>query len=180
MPRRNLVATAVAAVAAVAVAAPALAEETTYEQHEFESSPRKSEGTPERITLEVPTGWERQDLSRTTVGFDNVTVRPQSIIAYLHPVADTVRETRAEVKMFREMSDRYYREYFFQVNDEDKKIRVRWVYAYRDAQTDDTWSYTSVYLLRDDRLVVDGRLVDKDELKEIRKHVVTSYTFQEE
>jgi hypothetical protein len=37
-----------------------------------------------------------------------------------------------------------------------------------------------VYLLRDDRLVVDGRLVDKDELKEIRKHVVTSYTFQEE
>jgi hypothetical protein len=81
--------------------------------------------------------------------------------------------------MFREMSPRYYREYFFEVNDEDKKIRVR-VYAYRDAQTDDTWSYTSVLLLRDDRLVIDGRLVDREKLKEVRKHVVTSYAFQQE
>ena len=182
MPRRTLVTTAVlAALGATAVPAPAPAEEVTYEQHEFESSPRKSEGpAPERVTLEVPTGWDRQELNRVTVGFFNTTARPQTIEANLHPVADTVRETRDEVKMFREMSARYYREYFFEVNGDDKKIRVRWVYAYRDAQTDDTWSYTSVFLLRDDRLVIDGRLVDKEELKEIRKHVVTSYAFVED
>ena len=53
------------------------------------------------------------------------------------------------------------------------------MFAYRDAQTDDTWSYTSVFLLGNERLVVDGRKTDKEKLQEVRRHAVNSFEFQE-
>ena len=165
---------AIATVAALATTAtPALADEITYEEHTFTSNPR--EGEPEEISLEVPADWDRQRLNRVTVGFFGTSVMPQTIVADLDPLSDTVREMRAEAKTLRDLGKRYYREFDFGVNDEDDKVRVRWVFAYRDAQTDDTWSYTSIFLMGDDRLEIDGRLKQKEQMQEIRRHVVASY-----
>jgi hypothetical protein len=153
--------------------APALAEEVAYTSHDVRSRPRT--GTPEHVTLDVPATWERDRLNRYSVGFFDYTEHPSSIVVDLDPLSDTVREVRAEVRTLRALGRRYYREHDFRVNGPDKKIRARWVFAYRDAQTEDTWSYTSVFLIDGDRLTVDGRRAERDELKEIRLHVVRSY-----
>lgn len=180
MPGRTLIATAALAALAVSVVpspASAADEEITYEQHDVRSNPR--EGEAEHVTLDVPSEWERDRLNRVSVGFFDYTVAPQSIVVDLDPLVDTVQEMRAEAKTLRDRGSRYYKEYDFRVNDKDDKVRVRWVFAYRDAQTDDTWSYTSVFLMSGERLVIDGRRVDKDQLKEIRRHVVGSFQIQE-
>ena len=174
MPSRTVIATAaLAALAAAAAPAPALAEEPTYDQQDVRSRPK--DGTPEHVTLDVPADWERDRLNRVSVGFFHITENPQTIVVDLDPLVDTVREARAEARTLRDLGHRYYREHDFRVNEEDDLVRVRWVFAYRDAQTDDTWSYTSVFLMQDDRLVIDGRLTEKEELQEIRRHVVASY-----
>ena len=165
---------AIATLAALAATtAPALGDEITYEQHDVRSKPR--DGDPEHVTLEVPDDWRRDRLNRVSVGFFNDTAPPRWITVDLDPLNDTAGEMRAEAKTLRDLGDRYYREFDFRVNDTDDKVRVRWVFAYRDAPTDDTWSYTSVFLMGDDRLLIDGRLKVKEELQEVRRHVVASY-----
>ena len=178
MPRRTVIAAAALAALATATPWPATAEdEVTYEQHDVRSKPKS--GSPEHVTLDVPSEWDRDRLNRVSVGFFDYTVPPRSIVVDLDPLVDTVKEARSEVRSFRDLGRRYYREHDFRVNDDDQKIRARWVYAYRDAQTDDTWSYTSVFLMGRERLVIDGRRVDKEGLKEIRRHVVASFEVQE-
>jgi len=177
MPRRTLIAAALLPAFLPLVPLPATAdEEVTYVQQDVRSNPRK--GSPERVTLRVPSDWDRNRLNRVSVGFFNYTVRPQSIVVDLDPLHDTVKETRAEVRSFRDLGLRYYREYDFRVNGKDEKVRVRWVYAYRDAQTDDTWSYTSVFLMSGERVVVDGRRRDRQELRSVRHHAVRSFEEQ--
>src|SRR5687768_13738503 len=130
MPTRTTLATAaLAALTLVATSAPVSAEETSYEQHDVRSRPRT--GDPDHVTLEVPADWDRQRLNRVTVGFFNTTVRPQTIVVDLDPASDTVEEMRAEARTLRDLGERYYREYDFRVDDEDAKVRVRWVFAYR-------------------------------------------------
>ena len=174
MPGRTLIAAAaLAAVVSPVAPAQALDQETTYEQQDVRSRPKG--GTPEHVTLDVPTGWDRDRLNRGSVGFFHITAHPQSIVVDLDPLSDKVSEMREERRTLRDLGPKYYREYDWRVNDPNRKIRVRWVYAYRDAQTDDTWSYTSVFDIDHDRLEIDGRRTQKDELKEIRRHVVASY-----
>ena len=179
MPRRTLIATAaLAAVATTVAPLPASAEEElTYEQHEFRSNPKK--GPEEQVTLEVPADWDRDRLNRVAVGFFDYSVHTRNIIVDLSPLSDTPEEMRTRVREMRDLPDRYYREYDFRVNDDDAEISVRWVFAYRDAPTDDTWSYTSVFLMDDEELVIDGRYKQKEELQEIRRHVVASFEIQE-
>ncbi len=181
MPRRTVLTTAAAAALAVlattASAAPAPADELTYEQHDVRSNPKK--GPSDHVTLDAPADWDRQRLSRVAVGFFNHTARPQTIVVDLDPLNDTVKEIRDEAQTLRDRGDRYYREYDFRVNDADDKVRVRWVFAYRDAQTGDKWSYTSVFLIGHERLEIDGRHVDKDQLKQLRTQVATSFEIQD-
>ena len=186
MPRRAVVATAtLSALASAVTAAPVLADETsgdvvTYVQQDVRSHPKK--GEEEHVTLDVPADWTRDRLNRVSVGFFDYQVHTRWVTVDLDPHNDTVEEMRAEVRSLRDLGDRYYKEHDFRVNEADEEIedeiRVRWVFAYRDAPTDDTWSYTSVFLMQDDLLVIDGRRRQKDELKDIRKHVVTTYASQ--
>lgn len=177
MPTRTpITAAAIAALAVTATPGPSPAEEVTYEQHDVRSRPK--DGTAEHVTLEIPSHWERDRLNRVSVGFFDYTEHPQVITVDLDPLSDTVREMRGEARTLRDLGRRYYREFDFRVDDQEDEVRVRWVFAYRDAQTDDTWSYTSVFLMQDDRLVIDGRLTEKEGLQEVRRHVVASYASQ--
>jgi hypothetical protein len=176
MTRSTVLAT-VALAALAAVPGPAVAEEVVFENHVVRSRP--AEGAAEKISLDVPAGWDRDRLNRYSVGFFDYTDPVRTIVVDLDPLADTARETRAERRTLRDLGRRFYREFAFQVNDPGEEIRVRWIFAYRDAQTDDTWSYTSVFLMKGERLVIDGRLVEKQELRAIRRHVVRSVELPE-
>lgn len=175
MPRSTVIATVALAALATTVA-PALAEEASYEQHDVRSNPKKDPS--EHVTLKVPADWDRQRLNRVSVGFFNQTARPQTIVVDLDPLNGTAKELRAEAKALRDLGPRYYREHDFRVNDEDDEITARWVFSYRDAQTGDDWSYTSVFLFDDERLEIDGRRVDREELKQVRTRVVGSFQIQ--
>lgn len=129
MPRRTVVAATLAALAPPALPAAASAAEVSYEQQDVRSRPK--EGTPEHVSLDVPTGWDRQRLNRVSVGFFHVTAHPQSIVVDLDPLSDKVSAVREERRALRDLGSRYYREYDWRVNDPDKKIRIRWVFAYR-------------------------------------------------
>jgi hypothetical protein len=175
MPRCTVI-SSVALAALATTMTPSLAAEVSYEQHDVRSNPK--EGPSEHVTIDVPDSWERDRLNRVSVGFFDYTTATRSIVVDLDPVNDTPKEMRAEVQTLRDLGPRYYREHDFRVNGEGDGIRVRWVFAYRDAQTDDHWSYTSVFLIDDERLVLDGARSDKDELKELRTHVVSSFEIQ--
>ena len=178
MTRQTAIATAAfAAIAAAVVPSPALAAEVSYETHDVRSDPKK--GAEEHVTLDVPDDWERDRLNRVSVGFFDYTTATRSLVVDLDPLNDTPREIRAEAQTLRDRGSRYYREHDFRVNDKGEKIRVRWVYSYRDAQTDDEWSYTSVVLIDDERLVLDGARTDREQLEQIRKRVVGSFEIQE-
>jgi hypothetical protein len=133
-----------------------------------------SSGTGERLTLDVPADWERSRLNRHSVGFFDYTAPGRWVVVDLQPLVDTVREARAERRGMRALGPRYYREHEFRVSGPGAAVRVRWVYSYRDAQTEDTWSWTSVYLVGDNRLVVDGRRSQRAGLEPISRHVVGS------
>jgi hypothetical protein len=175
MSRITIIATAVAALAATTAPASAMAEDVTYATQVVRSNP--TDGSQEVVTLDVPADWVRDRLNPYSVGFFDDVAPVRSIVIDLNPRANTVRETKAEARTLRALGRNYYRELDFRVLDPGKKIRVRWVFAYRDAQTDDTWSYTSVLLMHGERLVIDGRYSQREELSQIRRHVVTSVQF---
>ncbi len=178
MQRKTMIAAAaLTAIAATAAPSPVLGDEITYEQHDVRSDPRK--GSPEHVSLDVPEDWDRQELNRVSVGFFDSTESSRSLVVDLRPLVNTVRELRAQVKMLRDSGPEHYREYDFRVNDGEGKIRARWVYSYSDAQTGGDWSYASVFLIDGDRLFLEGKQTDIEELREIRRHVVTSYEVHE-
>jgi hypothetical protein len=168
-------AAAVLSGATIAPASHAGAEELVFENRKVKSDP--PEGSPEVATLDVPADWVRNRLNWHSVGFFDLTAPGKSIVLDLEPLEDTVREVRAERRLLRGLGPSDYREYAFRVADPGSKVRVRWVYAHRDSQTEDTWSYTSVFLMRGNRLVIDGRRSEREELKPIRRHVVRSVEF---
>lgn len=173
---RPTIITTVALAALATTVAPALAGEMSYEQHDVRSNPK--EGPGEHVTLDVPDTWDRDRLNRFTVSFSDSEAH-RGLVVDLDPHYDTARKMRAEAQVMRDLGPAYYREHDFRVNDEDEKVRVRWVFAYRDAQTEDRWWYTSVLLIDDERVFLDGELSDKEELKQIRKRVVGSFQIQE-
>jgi hypothetical protein len=176
MSRTTIVTAAVlAALAATAAPTPATADDISYQNHVVESTP--PDGAGESISLDVPADWERDTLNWHTAGFFDYIEQPRSIVVDLEPLVNTVREARAEARVLRELGRRYYREFAFKVNEPGSRVRARWVFAYRDAPTDDTWSYTGVFLMKGNRLVIDGRLAHKEELQQIRRHVVRSVEF---
>lgn len=166
---------ATTALVASAVLAPtASAQEPEYEHQVVRH------GSHETVTLDAPAGWDRQQLNRHSVGFYDYTAPGKSIVVDLAPLVDTVAEMKAERRTLKDLGRRYYREVRFRVSDPGSKVRVRWVFSYRDAQTDDTWSFTSVYLMHGDRLVVDGRRAQREAIIPIRDHVVRSVRFEQD
>jgi hypothetical protein len=171
--RKTLIAAALAlAGVSTAVPANASAEDLVYENRSVESDP--PDGAAEHLTLDVPADWDEDRLNWHSVGFFDLTAPGKSIIVDLEPRANTAREVRAERRQLRALGPSDYREYAFRVNEPGSRVRVRWVYANRDSQTDDTWSYTSVFLMRGNRLVIDGRRSERAQLKSIRRHVAPS------
>jgi hypothetical protein len=177
MPCRTTIAAAAAAALATVVAtapAPAspVAEDVVYESHLVRSD--DPDGPDEQLRLDVPVGWERNQLNRHSVGFFDYTVPTRWITVDLKPRTNTVREMRGERRTLRTLGPAGYREHAFRIFDAGGRVRVRWVYSNRDPQTEDTWSYTSVFLMKGDLLVVGGRLSDRRRLVPIRRHVVRS------
>ena len=176
MPRRSrttLIAAAIAlAGTSAAVPCSASAEDVVYENRTVESDP--PDGTAEHLTLDVPADWDEDRLNWHSVGFFDLTAPGKWIIVDLEPLANTAREVRAERRLLQALGPSDYREYAFRVNEPGSRVRVRWVYANRDSQTEDTWSYTSVFLMHGNRLVIDGRRSEKAQLKSIRRHVAHS------
>jgi hypothetical protein len=170
-----IAAAAVAAIAATAAPSPVLGDEISYVHHDVRSDPR--EGSPEHVSLDVPDSWEIR-LTRTSASFSDQT-RGASLVVDLRPLVNTVRELRAQVRMLRDRGAEYYREYDFRVNDQGAKIRARWVFSYSDAQTGGHWYYTSIFLIDGDRLFLEGKKADIEELRQIRRRVVTSYQVHE-
>ena len=177
MRRKTMIATAaVAAFAATAASSPVLGEEISYVHQDVHSDPPK--GSPEHVSLDVPDSWERDQLTRSSVGFFDEAPGP-SLVVDLRPDVNTVRELRVQVEMLRDRGAEFYREYDFRVNDQESEIRARWVFSYSDAQTGGHWSYTSIFLIDGNRLFLDGKKADIEELREIRRHAVTSYEVHE-
>jgi hypothetical protein len=164
------------AIAASAVSFVLVSTSTASAQAPFYENQQVSYGD-ETVTLDAPAAWDRQQLNEHSVGFLNYTAPGKRIVLDLAPLVDTVAEMKAERRTLRDLGPRYYREVGFRVNDPGRKVRVRWVFSYRDAQTDDTWSFTSYYLMHGNRLEVDGRQTQRDRLVTIRDHVVRSVRF---
>lgn len=176
MQRKTMIAAAaIAAIAGTVAPSPALGDEITYVHHDVRSDPRK--GSPEHVSLDVPDSWETRSTRTSASFFDQIP--GSSLVVDLRPLVNTVPELRDQVAMLRDQGAERYREHDFRVNDPGSKIRARWVFAYSDAQTGSDWSYASIFLIDGDRLSIEGKLADIEELREIRRRVVTSYQVHE-
>ena len=167
---------AAAAVALSGLALPAHAEAVTYESYGITSNPPDGPGK-EHATLDVPTGYAMDRLNWHTVGFFEQVDQGRAIIMDLHPESDTVKELKAERAAFAEAAGDSYEELGFKVYDKDSKVRARWVFTYAEEGTGDVAPFISVMLMGGNQLKVVGKLAEREQVEDIRKHVVRSVVF---
>ena len=168
--------TAAAAVALSGLALPAHAEAVVYENYGISANPPDRPGK-EHATLDVPTGYAMDRLDWHTVGFFEQVDQGRAIIMDLHPASDTVKELKAERAAFAEDAGDSYEEFSFRVNDKDAKVRARWVFTPEAEGTGDVAPFISVMLMGGNQLKVVGTVADREQVEEIRQHVVRSVVF---
>jgi hypothetical protein len=167
---------AVSTLAVTGLALPANAECVVYDNQSAQSNPPMGPGH-EYASLDVPTGYAQARLDWHTVGFFEQVDQGRAIIMDLHPQSDTVRELEAERATFAEGAGDSYEEFAFKVNDKDAKVRARWVFTYAEEGTGDVAPFVSVMLMGGNQLKVVGQVAEREQVEEIRKHVVRSVVF---
>lgn len=178
-PLPALAATAVLTATSLLAAGVAHAEAIVYESYNVRAkAPDEPLAGAEHASIEIPTGYTKHKLGwHRWVWSENVE-DGVTIGLNLQPRRDTVKELKAERAALKEVAGEDYTEFAFRVNDVGSKVRARWVFSYAEPNTGNAEPYTSVILLRGgNRLLVGGRLSERDLAKRIRRHTVRTIRF---
>jgi hypothetical protein len=176
MSRRTAL-SATATVAALASSAllgtsPAHAEAIVFKtRHVAAVAPGETAETAEHASIRIPTGYTRHKTAWHQWAWVENVEDGITISLDLEPQADTLRELRAERKDL--ATNETYEEFAFRVNEPGANVRAKWVFTVTEPHTGSVDPYVSVYLMRGgDRILVGGRLAEKDLAQRIRRHVV--------
>jgi hypothetical protein len=174
-PATTLAAAALTAFAVGAAIVPANAEAVVYETKNVRAT--TPEGGVEYASLDIPTGYDRDRINRHAVAFVEQHGAGRVISLDLDPEADTLRKIKQERRAMEEKYGDSYHQFAFKVNGRDAKVRVKWVYTFSEDGTEDTEPYVNVYLVGGNQLRVVGKVSEREQVNNIRNHVVGSLVF---
>jgi hypothetical protein len=163
-----LLAAAAVAVSTVAVTAPATAEAVVYDTHHVKAD-------AEHASIDIPTGYTKHRENWHRFIWAEQFEGGRAIVLDLRPEADTVKELKAERGQL--VGAESYEEFAFVVNEPGSRVRARWVFTYSEPGTGDVDPFVSVMLMSGNRLQVAGKLAEKEQIKQIRRHVIRHLTF---
>ena len=177
-PRFTAIVTTAAAAAVVVtgLAVPANAEAVVYESYGVRSNPPDRPGH-EYASIDIPTGYDVDRLDWHTTAFFERVDQGRTILVDLHPAADTVRELREERTELEKEAGDSYREFAFDVNDRDAKVRARWSFTYTEPGTGDVDPFVTVMLMSGNQVRIVGKLDEREQLRSIRDHIRDSVVF---
>jgi hypothetical protein len=159
---------------------PASAEAVVYDSKTVRSvSP--STGDVETASVDIPTGYDRDRRNWHRVSFVENAGVGRVITVDLAPKADTLAKLKRQRGVIKDRYADSYREFSFTVIKDDAKaaelFRARWTYTFAAPGTGDPEPFITVYLKQGNRLQVVGSLQDKEQVKNIRRHIIKSLDF---